>query len=211
MSTSSSDQPTTKRKALISVFEKTPSLIIFARSLIELDFEIISSGGTAQFLETNSVPVTDVAEITGQPAILGHKVVTLHPAVHGGLLASEDQLEELAQLGFPKIDLLYVTFYPLSQEVAREGSTFESCIKLTDIGGPTMVRSAVKGGEVIVMTKASQQDGILMWLRDGEPNRRAILDALRGKAEYAVAEYIQASAEVHSEHHNLDAGVRYGL
>lgn len=200
-----------KRTALISVFTKDQKLVTFARELIELGFKIISSGGTAKFLKENDIEVTDVATVTGFPPVLGHKVVTLAPQIHGGLLASEDQLDELASLGWPKIDLLYVTFYPLREELNHPGSTLESCLTKCDIGGPTMVRSAVKGGEVIVMTSPNQENGVIRWITEGEPDRRAVLDALRGKAEREVAEYVRISAGMHSTFSKLGAAQEYGL
>lgn len=200
-----------KRFALISVFTKDAALLEFVDGIISHGFEIVSSGGTAKFLSQAGIVNTDVREITGYGPVLDHKVVTLAPQIHGGLLASNDQLGELEKLNWPKFGLLYVTFYPLREELNREGSTFESCIKKCDIGGPTMVRSANKGGEVIVMTDPSQQKGVLQWLNDGEPNRREILDVLRGRAEQAVAEYVNDSAQVHGEYHDLTLGQQYGL
>lgn len=187
-----------KRRALISVFTKNEALMDFVRGLTELDFEIISSGGTAKYLRENGIEVTDIQEISGMGPILGHRVVTLVPEVHAGLLATPDMFEELQKLNYPKYDLVYVTFYPLAEELERDGSTFQSCIEKTDIGGPTMIRSANKGGEVIVMTEPSQEKGVLKWLTDGEPDRREVLNVLRARAEMAVAEYIELSAKVHS-------------
>ncbi len=200
-----------ERKALISVYDKGDELIVFAKSLVELGFDIISSGGTAKFLAGNGIKVTDVEAITCYPPVLKHKVVTLAPQIHGGLLASQDQLEELEGLGWPKIDLVLVTFYPLRKAMSAPGATLASCLECCDIGGPTMIRSGVKGGEVIVLTEMEQTVPIIKWIRDGEPDRRGMLDVLRYRAERAVAEYINLSAHIHSKFTDLHAASKYGL
>lgn len=202
-----------KRKALLSVFDdnKGENLVEFAKALIELGFDIISSGGTFKFLKDAGIEVTDVEFFTGYRPVLHHKVVTLAPQVHGGLLASPDEMDELENLKWPKIDLLLVTFYPLERALMADGATLQSCLKSCDIGGPTMIRSANKGGEVIVLTDMKQTGPTLDWIRKGEPERRAVLDALRGKAERVVAEYIKLSADVYSEFIDFHAASNYGL
>lgn len=202
-----------KRKALLSVFDddKGEKLVEFAKALIELGFDIISSGGTFKFLKAAGIEVTDVETITGYPPVLKHKVVTLAAPLHGGLLASADQAQELEKLNWPKIDLLLVTFYPLERAMSADGATLDSCLMSCDIGGPTMIRSANKGGEVIVLTSMKQTTPAVEWIKKGEPDRRTVLDVLRGKAERTVAEYIKLSADVHSEHTDLHAAVQHGL
>lgn len=202
-----------RRNALLSVFndDKGEKLIEFARALIELGFNIISSGGTARFLTDAGIEVIDVGTLTGYPPVLQHKVVTLAPQVHGGLLASADQFNELEELGWPKIDLLLVTFYPLQRAMTATGATLESCLVSCDIGGPTMIRSAVKGGEVIVLTNMNQTTSVVKWIQKGEPDRRPVLNALRGKAERTVADYVKMSADVHSEFTDLHAASEHGL
>lgn len=187
-----------KRNALLSVFIKDVAFLMFAKSLVDLGFNIYSSGGTAKFLSDNGIEVIDIATLTGYPAILNHKVVTLATQIHAGLLAGKHELPELKKLGWPKFDLLCVTFYPLEEEMQKEGSTFESCLAKTDIGGPAMVRSAVKGGEVIVITDSEQMKFVIDWMNEGEAERDYFMRALRQEAEEAVAKYCIMSAEVHT-------------
>ena len=125
------------RRALLSVFDKT-GIVDFARELADMGWDIVSSGGTARELGAAGVPVRDVAEITGLPAILGHRVVTLHPKIHGGLLADLNDASHLADLeryGIEPFDLVVVNLYPFR---AQPG------IEMIDIGGPAMVRAAAK-------------------------------------------------------------------
>jgi len=184
-------------KALLSLSDKT-GCVPFARSLIDRGFSIISSGGTAKYLLDNGIPVTEVSKITGYEAVLGHRVVTLAPQIHGGLLATPEMREELEALDWPKIDLLYVTLYPLQEEFDRPDSTFESCLEKTDIGGPTLIRSANKGGDVIVITDRNDEKHVIDWLDAGMPGRKAFLFNLRARAELLVADYIQVSAKVYA-------------
>ena len=125
------------RRALLSVFDKT-GIVDFARELADMGWDIVSSGGTARELVAAGVPVRDVAEITGLPAILGHRVVTLHPKIHGGLLADLNDASHVADLeryGIEPFDLVVVNLYPFR---AQPG------IEMIDIGGPAMVRAAAK-------------------------------------------------------------------
>ncbi|KKS45319.1 MAG: IMP cyclohydrolase / Phosphoribosylaminoimidazolecarboxamide formyltransferase, partial [Parcubacteria group bacterium GW2011_GWA2_42_18] len=109
------------KTALISVYNKT-GIEEFAQGLLKRGFEkIISSGGTATVLKKAGIPVTDVAEISGLPAVLGHRLVTIVPQIHGGLLATKEQRAELEELGYPWIDLACVDFYPLIEEIRRPG------------------------------------------------------------------------------------------
>jgi phosphoribosylaminoimidazolecarboxamide formyltransferase / IMP cyclohydrolase len=123
--------------ALLSVYDKT-EVVEFAAGLHELGWRLVSSGGTAQSIAAAGLPVTDLAELTGYPAILGHRVVTLHPVIHGGLLADLDQPEhvaELAEYGIEPFALAVVNLYPFSSDPS---------IDLIDIGGPTLIRAAAK-------------------------------------------------------------------
>ncbi len=124
-------------KALLSVYDKT-GIVELARGLADLGWELLSSGGTARAIAEAGLEVTDVAELTGVPAILGHRVVTLHPKVHGGILADRNDPEHLADMeayGIEGIDLVVVNLYPFSSDPS---------IELIDIGGPAMVRAAAK-------------------------------------------------------------------
>lgn len=184
--------------ALLSVYDKT-GIVEFARELIRLGFRLLSSGGTAAALREADVPVTDVAEITGQEPVLGHRVVTLAPQIHGGLLAlpTEDHLAELEQMGAPWIDLVCCDFYPLEAVIAKPDATVESVIEATDIGGPTMVRSAVKGRRIVICD-ASDRLRVLTWLIAGKPEERLFIAELCAKAEGMVADYCLTSARYQS-------------
>ena len=133
------------QRALISVSDKQ-GIVEFSRALSELDIEIISTGGTAALLRDNKIPVRDVAEITGFPEMMDGRVKTLHPKVHGGILALRDNPEHVAKMkehGIAPIDLVVVNLYPFEATVAR-GAAFEEIVENIDIGGPSMVRAAAK-------------------------------------------------------------------
>src|SRR4051812_18846123 len=154
--------------ALISVSDKT-GVLEFARALHALGVKLVSTGGTAKLLADNGLPVTEVAELTGFPEMLDGRVKTLHPKVHGGLLARRDMPEHmaaLAQHGITTIDLLVVNLYPFEATVAKPGCTLEDAIENIDIGGPAMVRSAAKNWkDVAVLTDASQYAPVLQELQ----------------------------------------------
>jgi phosphoribosylaminoimidazolecarboxamide formyltransferase / IMP cyclohydrolase len=185
-----------EKNALLSVYDKT-GVVTFARTLIGHGYTIYSSGGTAKHLTEAGVAVIDIATVTGFPPVLGHRVVTLAPQIHGGLLATPKMRAELDALGWPKFDLLYVNFYPLDLAMMKEGATFESCVESTDIGGPTMVRSAVKGGDVVVMVQREQIEQVTQWIVCGEQDRVQFMYSLRKTAEREVALYTILSAEVY--------------
>ena len=182
--------------ALISVFNKE-GIIPFARTLVDLGWNIISSGGTARVLSDAGIPVTDVAEISGLPAVLGHRVVTLVPQIHGGLLATEDQRDELNELGYPWIDLCCVDFYPLREAIEDPGATEMSVIEKTDIGGPTLVRSAAKGQRIVVVDPADREL-VLEWIKSSQPDSITFKRSLAAKAEGTVADYCLQAAKFHS-------------
>ncbi|WP_431274015.1 bifunctional phosphoribosylaminoimidazolecarboxamide formyltransferase/IMP cyclohydrolase [Variovorax ureilyticus] len=145
--------------ALISVSDKT-GILEFAQALHALGIKLLSTGGTAKLLADAGLPVTEVAEVTGFPEMLDGRVKTLHPKVHGGLLARRDVPAHMAALkehGIDTIDLLVVNLYPFEATVAKPGCTLEDAIENIDIGGPAMVRSAAKNWkDVGVLTDASQ-------------------------------------------------------
>jgi len=161
------------RRALLSVFDKS-GIAEFARALSEMGVEILSSGGTARAVRDAGVPVRDIAEVTGFPAMLGHRVVTLHPKVHGAILALRDDPEHQADIdkyGLEPIDLVCVSLYPFEQAVAKEGCTPEDALEMIDIGGPTLVRAAAKNHRyVTVVTDAAQYNLVLDEMRanDGQ-------------------------------------------
>lgn len=147
--------------ALISVFDKT-GIVWLARGLHDLGWDLISSGGTAKEIAAAGVPVTDVADLTGFPAILGHRVVTLHPKVHGGLLADPtdpDHQRDLAEYGIEPIALAVINLYPFSSQPG---------IELIDVGGPTMVRAAAKNhAHVGVVVNPADYEPVLGELKAG--------------------------------------------
>ena len=134
------------QRALLSVFDKT-GLVDFAQRLVDLDIELISTGGTAARLREADLPVTDVADLTGYPEILNGRVKTLHPAIHGGLLArrnaSADQ-EELSEQAIAPIDLVVVNLYPFEKAATQPDASDDQVIENIDIGGPTLLRAAAK-------------------------------------------------------------------
>ena len=134
------------RFALISVSDKT-GIVDFARELASMNMVILSTGGTAELLEKNGVPVTEVADYTGFPEMLDGRVKTLHPKIHGGILARRDlpsHISAIEQQGIHTIDMVVVNLYPFQQTIARENCTLEDAIENIDIGGPAMLRSAAK-------------------------------------------------------------------
>ena len=193
------------RRALISVHDKT-GVVEFARGLAALGAEIISTGGTARLLRESGVPVVDVAEVTGFPEMLDGRVKTLHPKVHGGLLARREIPEHMAALerhGIRPIDLVAVTLYPFEQTVAKAGVTLEEAIENIDIGGPSMIRGAAKNhAHVAVVTGPAQYGPVLDELRksDGalsdETRFRLAAEAFRRTAQYdlAIAAYLRDPA-----------------
>ena len=151
-------------RALLSVSDKT-GVVEFAIGLHALGIKLVSTGGTAKLLRQEGLPVMDVAELTGFPEMLDGRVKTLHPKVHGGLLARRDLPEHMAALkahGINVIDILVVNLYPFEATVAKPGCTLEEAIENIDIGGPAMVRSAAKNWkDVAVLTEASQYAAVL--------------------------------------------------
>ncbi len=174
-------------RALLSVYDKT-GIVDLARGLHDLGWDLVSSGGTAKAIADAGLPVMDVADLTGFPAILGHRVVTLHPAVHAGLLADVDQAEHLAdlgRLGIEPIALAVVNLYPFSSQPG---------IELIDVGGPTMVRAAAKNhAHVGVVVDPAQYGPVLDELRSSgnqlssATKRRLARDAFAHTASYDAA------------------------
>ena len=134
------------KRALISVSDKT-DVVWLAKELESMGVELISTGGTYKLLSQEDISVTPVAEVTGFPEMLDGRVKTLHPKIHGGILADRSKPEHLRQLDYQKIgeiDLVVVNLYPFAQTIAKPGVTREEAIENIDIGGPTMVRAAAK-------------------------------------------------------------------
>src|SRR6478752_6761997 len=154
--------------ALLSVSDKT-GIVELAQALHAQGVRLISTGGTARLLAEKGLPVTEVAEVTGFPEMLDGRVKTLHPKVHGGLLARRDLPEHVAALkqhGIDTIDILVVNLYPFEATVAKAGCTLEDAIENIDIGGPAMVRSGAKNWQdVAVLTDASQYAQVIAELK----------------------------------------------
>src|SRR5262245_55109754 len=150
-------------RALISVFDKT-GVLELAKRLAALKIEILSTGGTAKLLRDSGVAVKDVSDFTGWPEMLGGRVKTLHPKVHGGLLYRRNLAEDQKQAkehGIAPIDLVIVNLYPFEATATKAGLTAEELIENIDIGGPTMLRSAAKNWEsVTVVTDPGDYDRV---------------------------------------------------
>jgi phosphoribosylaminoimidazolecarboxamide formyltransferase/IMP cyclohydrolase len=178
--------------ALLSVSDKT-GIVEFARSLHALGIKLISTGGTARLLAEQGLPVTEVAEVTAFPEMLDGRVKTLHPKVHGGLLARREVPEHMAALkthGIDTIDLLVVNLYPFEATVARAGCTLADAIENIDIGGPAMVRSAAKNwADVGVLTDASQYPAVLAELQANGKLSDKLRFALSVAAFNRIAQY----------------------
>lgn len=152
------------RRALVSVYDKS-GLEPLVRALATRRVEIISTGGTAKFIESLGVPVVPVERLTGFPEMMDGRVKTLHPKVHAGLLAVRDNpahARSLSEHAIPPIDLVCVSLYPFEQTVAKAGATDEECVEQIDIGGPAMIRSAAKNHAYVTVITDSHQYGRLM-------------------------------------------------
>ena len=178
-------------RALISVSDKA-GLVPFAAALAEAGVEILSTGGTAAALREAGIAVTDVADVTGAPEMMGGRVKTLHPRVHGGLLARRGVDEgDMEAHGIGAIDLLVVNLYPFEATVAS-GADEAACIENIDIGGPAMIRAAAKNHDrVAVVVEPADYDAVLAELRAGgttrETRRRLALAAYARTAAYDAA------------------------
>ncbi|MFM9836250.1 MAG: bifunctional phosphoribosylaminoimidazolecarboxamide formyltransferase/IMP cyclohydrolase, partial [Methylophilaceae bacterium] len=153
----------TIKRALISVSDKT-GIVELASSLIKLNIEILSTGGTAKLFRDNNIPVIEVSDYTGFPEMLDGRVKTLHPKVHGGILGRRDLPDHVSTMkthDIPNIDMVIVNLYPFEATVANPNCTLEDAIENIDIGGPAMVRSAAKNWkDVAVVTDANQYAAI---------------------------------------------------
>jgi phosphoribosylaminoimidazolecarboxamide formyltransferase/IMP cyclohydrolase len=188
-------------RALVSVHDKT-GLVELGRALAALGIEIVSTGGTARLLRESGVAVREVSEITGFPEMMDGRVKTLHPRIHGGILARRDVPEHVAALeqhGIPPIDLVVSSLYPFEATIARPGVTPAEAIEQIDVGGPTMIRAAAKNhASVAVVTDPSQYGPVLDELRStggvlGDETRAHLArEAFRRTAEYdaAISNYL---------------------
>jgi len=199
-------------RALISVYDKT-GVVEFARGLASLGIEIVSTGGTAKLLRDAGIPVRDVAELTGWPEMLGGRVKTLHPKVHGGILFQRGKAEDrkqVAEHSIVPIDLVVVNLYPFSATAAKPGVTPEELIENIDIGGPAMVRSAAKNFQSVgVVTDPGDYAAVAAELREKRELSLATRLALARKAYARTARY---DGEIATELERLAAngGVKIG-
>ena len=186
------NHPTLPVNALISVSDKT-GVLELAQALTGLGVRLLSTGGTAKLLADHGLAVTEVADMTGFPEMLDGRVKTLHPKVHGGLLARRDLPAHMAALdahGIATIDLLVVNLYPFEATIAKPNCSLDEAIENIDIGGPAMVRSAAKNWQdVVVLTDASQYDAVVDELRDSGQVSRKTKFALAVAAFNRISQY----------------------
>ena len=194
------------RRALISVSDKT-GVAEFAAGLVELGFQIVSTGGTARHLGEAGVETIDIADVTGFPEMMDGRVKTLHPKVHGGLLGRLDQdAVVMAEHGIAPIELVCVNLYPFEQTVAKADTLLEDAIEQIDIGGPSMLRSAAKNSErVVVVTDPQQYESVLGGLRDGTLDRAGRLRLATAVFE-KTADYDRAIADYLARQSSSDQG-----
>ncbi|MGD6781748.1 bifunctional phosphoribosylaminoimidazolecarboxamide formyltransferase/IMP cyclohydrolase [Sutcliffiella horikoshii] len=197
-------------RALVSVSNKE-GIVPFVQQLVDLGVEVISTGGTKKVLQDNGVKVIGISEVTGFPEILDGRVKTLHPMIHGGLLAMRDNESHQAQLeehGITPIDLVVVNLYPFKETISKADSTFEDAIENIDIGGPTMLRSAGKNHkDVAVLVDPSDYEGVIAELKESgkvevATRRRLAAKVFRHTAAYdaMISNYLtEAVEEKHPE------------
>ncbi|WP_078408365.1 bifunctional phosphoribosylaminoimidazolecarboxamide formyltransferase/IMP cyclohydrolase [Priestia abyssalis] len=215
----------TTKRALISVSDKN-GILEFAQDLVKLGFEIISTGGTKKVLKENNVPVIGISEVTGFPEILDGRVKTLHPKIHGGLLAlraNEDHQQQIAEHDITPIDLVVVNLYPFQQTIEKPDVTLADAIENIDIGGPSMLRSAAKNYQsVTVAVDPADYSVIVQELNENgtvsfETNQRLAAKVFRHTAAYdaLIAEYLtnitgETSPEKLTVTFDKLQGLRYG-
>ena len=182
--------------ALLSVSDKT-GIVDFAEGLVRSGYQIISSGGTAAALKAEGIPVMKVSEYTGSPEILNGRVKTLHPKIHGGILAQRgnpvhDIDRNANDIGL--IDIVAVNLYPFKETVSKPDVTFEEAIENIDIGGPSMVRSAAKNYKYVAVMTNPHQYGIYMdsikgniSIKPDTLRKQFMLEAFKHTAEYDAA------------------------
>lgn len=210
-------------KALISVSDKT-GVVEFAKGLVALGWEILSTSGTMKLLKESGVPVTSVSDVTGFPEICDGRVKTLHPKIHGALLARRDipeHMKELKDNDIETIDLVCVNLYPFRETIAKPNVTMEDAVEHIDIGGPSMLRSAAKNWEsVTVVCNPADYGTILSEIKaDGNTTRETRLKlsakAYTHTAEYdmAISTYMRAQAGLPEKlflEYDLKQELRYG-
>jgi len=189
--------------AIFSVHDKT-GIIEFSQSLASLGWTLLASGGTAKLLREKGISVTEVADYTKSPEILGGRVKTLHPAIHGGLLArpTDSDHQQLLNLGWDYIDLVAVNLYPFEQTIAKPDVTYADAIENIDIGGVTLIRAAAKNHErVTLVCDPSDYNSVLDEIRSGgitdKTRQRLAIKGFASTAHYdtAIHAYLKKQAE----------------
>ena len=179
------------RRAILSVSDKT-GLVAFAKSLTKRGFELVSTGGTAKALSDAGLAVTNVSDVTGFPEMMDGRVKTLHPKIHGGILARRDHAEDLeraAEHGIGLIDLVVVNLYPFVETAAKPGIAFDELIEQIDIGGPSLVRAAAKNfRDVLIVVSPNDYDAVVAQLdNSGGPSMAFRFDLARRAFEHTGA------------------------
>ena len=212
-----------QKRALVSVSDKT-GLVEFVKGLQAAGWQIIATGGTQKLLEESGVKTIGISEVTGFPEICDGRVKTLHPKVHGALLARRDEpshMEALAQNGIELIDLVCVNLYPFRETIAKEGTTMAEAIEKIDIGGPSMLRSAAKNwNDVTVVCDPNDYSRVLSEIQaEGNTRKETRLElsakAYTHTAEYdmCIAAYMRKAAGLNEKlflEYDLKQGLRYG-
>lgn len=193
-------------RALISVSDKT-GIVEFAKELQHLGLEIVSTGGTSKLLKEHGIEVVEISEYTGFPEIMDGRVKTLHPKVHGGLLAlrdNEHHKQQMAELGIKPIDMVVVNLYPFEKTIAREGVSIEEAIENIDIGGPSMIRSAAKNYRHVIVIVNPKRYGFI--IEELKANHNTVSEKVRfelaieafrttGKYDRVIANYFDGLGE----------------
>ena len=209
------------KRALVSVYDKT-GLVELGHALQKAKVEILSTGSTAATLRDAGIAVTDVSAYTGFPEIMGGRVKTLHPRIHSGILADQnnpDHLKAIADLDIAPFDLVIINLYPFAETIAS-GASFEQCIEQIDIGGPSMLRGAGKNhGSVAVISSPQQYPLVVKALTSGgfsgEERRELALEVFRVTAEYdlAIATWLGSSQGIpdwFGQIYKKESSLRYG-
>jgi phosphoribosylaminoimidazolecarboxamide formyltransferase/IMP cyclohydrolase len=210
-------------RALVSVSDKS-GLVPFVQALQEMGWEIVATGGTRTLLENNNIKTINISEVTGFPEILDGRVKTLHPMVHGGILARRDvpeHVQTIREHAITPIDLVCVNLYPFRQTIAKEGVTLEEAIENIDIGGPSMVRSAAKNWrDVSIVCDPADYDTVIAEIREHgnttqETRLRLSAKAYTHTAEYdsCIATYMRKQAGLPEKlflEYDLKQSLRYG-
>ena len=203
------------KQAILSVSDKT-GLVELATALHELDYKLIASGGTARMIRDAEIPVQDVADLTGAPEMLGGRVKTLHPAVHGGILARnlESDQDDLKAQGYANVDLVVCNLYPFQETVAKEGVTVAEAVEQIDIGGVTLLRAAAKNHiRVTIICDPADYEGIVAEIRGQGDTSLPTRQKLALKAFHHTAVYDDAISNFMRQqfsHTDSQMTLRYG-